>query len=217
VTARAPVPRSAPVGVPREPTMREKVRNAKISAVSFTAENGDFTSVVRHVRTVTGIPILMTPAARGVVDGEGLVLDLDVRAPITVANLLDVMAGRSEELRWGIRDGVVFLEAKADGGSHLSLEYYDVRDLTFARTEFIAPKLGGLPTGNEEGPRSGGEGEEKTFAFDTETMVETIRLATDPKFWESEPEASIELADTGMLIVRATPAIHGRIRRLLGI
>ena len=201
----------------RAPSLRQRLRTAKLQGIRFTTENGDYPTVIRRIRTVTDVPIVTTPDARGVFESEGLALAVDLRSPVSVHDLLDLMVGQSEQLRWNVEHDVVFIDARGAGPDRsLALEYYDVRQLVVARTQFIAPRIGGIPTGDDERPRTGAEAEERVQTFDADTLVDTLKLATDPKFWENEPGASIELAESGTLIVRATPAIHRRIRKLIG-
>ncbi len=192
------------------------VYRTTVTGLSFDADNGGFAEVLKTVQTITAIPIITTPSARAAIQDEGLVLELDITAPLTVANLLDVLTSRSDSLRWSVQDGVVTITTKEDAQDQLALEYYDVRALTFPRTEFIAPRLTGIPTGDDETPRSGAEGEEVLRTFEPDALTEVIRIATDPSYWENEPGASMELAESGTLIVRASPEIHRQIRRVLG-
>lgn len=98
----------------------------------------------------------------------------------------------------------------------ITRQIYDVRDLVFARTEFIAPRLSGLPTGDEDTARSGREGEERVPSMTLDDVVEFVKLATDPNYWNRDPNASIDTMDSGFLWVSARRSVHARIRQVLG-
>lgn len=96
---------------------------------------------------------------------------------------------RSTQLAWTVRDGVVQITTKAQaGGSNYTHYYYDVRDLIFAKTQFLPPRIRDIPSGDsaDDSPRSGGEGDEKTVFVELDKLAANLREATDPTYWDAE-------------------------------
>lgn len=94
---------------------------------------------------------------------------------------------------------------------------HDVRDLLFATTEFLPPKIGGLPTGDGDGggARTGGEADEKVRVYEPDLLVENVKAGTAPDYWDAEGGGSIEATDSGYLIVRASPEMQRQVARFL--
>jgi Flp pilus assembly secretin CpaC len=202
---------------PDDDALRRKVAETRLSGLSFTAEDGTYAEVKTRVSAITGIPLIITPQARETIDSEGLVVVMELTAPITVENFLDQMVQKSENLAWTVRDGVVAITSKALAGGQNFLEQKDVRDLIFPKTQFLPPTIRDIPTGesDSETPRTGGEGEEKTFFVEMDNLVLNIKEATDPTYWDSEGGGKIDQAESGYLLVTANPAMQKRVDGIL--
>lgn len=209
---------SARVRVP-EPVLTSGLQGAMVSGLSFRRADGSggLVELLTTLRAASGTPILLTPAAREVVEAESPAIDLDIVAPMRLVDLLDLIAAQSERLRWRARDGVVYLDGTESEADALPVRHYDVRALTFARTEFVAPVIHGIPTGEEEGPRSGVESEERVATYEPDTLVETLRVATGPEYWARSPNASLEVTASGVLVARASMEMHRKIARWIGL
>lgn len=211
--------RAAPVPTARRaspPSLRARLRSEKLSGLDFSADNGGYLEVMRTIRAVTSIPIITTPEARQAIRDEGLSLDLQLTAPLAVRSLLDHMAAKSDALSWTVQNDVVVFQAAGQADA-TKLAYYDVRSLIYPRTTFIAPKIGGIPTGDSEVSRTGAESDETVRTFEADELLEVLRIGTDPKYWESDSNANMEITDSGTLIARATPAVHAQLRAFLGL
>lgn len=222
-TSRAPTRTpSAPVQTTAAPTpvsLRTRLRTESVGKVNFSGDNGEYRDVARYIQTVTGIPVLLTPSARQVVEDEALTLELELVAPISVEALLNFMTEQSEDLVWSTRDGVVFITSRTESGDENFMDVYDVRDLTFPMTSFIPPQINQIPTESLETsdvPRTGGEAEDKVRRFEPDILVANIRDATDPDYWEGDTGASIDALETGYLVVNANAEMHLRVRSFLG-
>lgn len=222
-----PVSEAAPpTAAPRAPVspappqdLRSRLRSQSVGKLVFTEETGDYREVARTIQAVTGIPILVTPSGREVIDAEGLVVVLELVAPISVENLLNFMTSRSDNLTWVVREGVVMLTSTADTGDENTLVVYDVRDLTFPITSFLPPEINTIPGEDVElrnTPRTGGEAEDKVSRVQPDLLVEVVKDATDPAYWSGDTGATIEYLDTGYLVVNANRDMHRRIAGFLG-
>jgi len=196
--------------------VRAMLQTTKIDHVSFSSKTGSFPEVVRLIRNATGLPILIAPAARKTMKDEGLSLDLDLRAPIAIADLLDLMTSRSDELGWTVRSGVVEITTPDQVQGEATMRTHDVRDLIFARTEFLPPVISGIPNGEvDAGSRAGGEGDERVAAIEPDNLVQVVKSATIPDYWDTEGGGSIEFIDSGYLLVVATPEMQTEVAHVL--
>ncbi len=184
--------------------LRQRLRVQTIGRIAFTAEAGAFGDVLRFLRAATGVPIVVSSEARRIIAEERLVLELEVRAPLAVASFLDLVVAGSDGLAWTVRNGVVEIGSKAAAAGGKALRLHDVRDLVFARTEFLPPIIGGLPNGDGT-RRGGGEGDERVRAIEPDQLIALVRTATDPSLWQDDA-ATIEYLDSGYLLVNAPAA-----------
>jgi general secretion pathway protein D len=105
----------------------------------------------------------------------------------------------------------------AAGGNNV-VATHDVRDLVFARTEFLPPVIRDIPTGEtlEGGPRTGGEGDEKVAYVEPDALQLSIKGATGgEKYWDAEGGGTMDYVDSGHLIVIANSEMQGRVERFL--
>ena len=198
--------------------VKDQVASKTVSRLTFTEETGDYNEVVKLLRTVTDIPIILTPEAKTVIADESLVMQIEIVAPLTVANFLDLMTQRSENLAWTVRNGVVEITSKVASGGNNVLASHDVRDLVFARTEFLPPVIRDIPTGDslEEAPRTGGEGEEKIAYVEPDALKSSIEGATGgATYWDAEGGGTMEYVDSGYLLVFANPDMQKRVEKFL--
>ncbi len=197
--------------------LRQKLKTKTLTGIDFAnRDGGDLQSAVRLIQTITNIPIILTPGARHVISDEGVTFKVELTAPLRVDHLLNLMVDGSDSLSWTVKYGVVQIRSKTESSGTAKLKIYDVRDLLVARTQFIAPTIRGIPTGDDDSLRTGGEGEERTQAFEADSLVANLKSATDPEYWDSEGGGSIEATESGYLIVKASPEMHAKLGGALG-
>ncbi|MEM7204251.1 MAG: hypothetical protein AAF628_28590 [Planctomycetota bacterium] len=204
---------------PDDQAVREQTVEKQVPKIQFTEETGDYSEVVKSLRLITGVPILMSPEARETIDSEGLVLEIDVVSPISLANFLDFMVGRSEQLAWTVRNGVVEITTKAKAGGSNVMVSHDVRDLVFARTTFLPPVIRDIPTGDTGltgGPRIGGEGDEKIAPIESDILQENLKSSLGgDTYWDVEGGGTMDFVETGYLLVYASPEMQQRVGKFL--
>lgn len=202
---------------PEDQAILEAVQTKTVGKLSFNEETGQYAEVKKVIQTITEVPMIITPDAAKVVADESLVLKIELIAPITLANFLDQMVGRSENLAWRVHNGVVEITTKAKAGGDAILLTHDVRDLVFPVTEFLPPLIRDIPNGQDTGgaPRSGGESDAKVSYIEGDQLVNNIKEATGAKLWEGEGAGTIEYLEGGYLNVKANPRVQERVRQLL--
>ena len=194
---------------PQDAALWEQVRIAPVGKLTYTAETGEFTEVVKNLQLVTNVSIIITPAGREVINGESLKMEIELVNSVTLENFLNLMVQKSTNLAWTVRNGVVVIGNKSDASGQIQSEVYDVKDLVFKRTEFLAPRIRDIPGSGDtdDSPRAGGEGDDKVSYIEIADLVTNVQDATDPAYWGSEG-VGITPEDTGYLIVKASPTIQ---------
>ena len=208
---------AATIEDPDEVALRKKVKATSISGLSFTEEDGTIEEVKTRLTAITDIPMIITPEAREVISGEDVKVVMDITAPMSMESFLNQVVSRSEQLAWTVRDGVVQITTRAQAGGSNKTVYMDVRDLIFAKTQFLPPRIRDIPSGEDldDTPRTGGEGDEKTVFVELDKLASNLREATDPTYWDSEGGGKIDQAESGYLIVTANPEMLRRIESIL--
>lgn len=218
-TSTAAPSQTAPMQRTMAPDLRTRLRTVTLGKLVFTAETGEYREVAQVIQTLTGIPIIVTPSGREVIDTEGLLVILELVAPISLESMLNFMTSQSDDLTWVVREEVVMITSRADAGDQNVVEVYDVRDLTFAMTSFLPPEINKIPGESLDlalRPRTGGEEEDKIRRVEPDQLVNIIKDATDPDYWSGDTGASIDVLDTGYLVVNASREMHRRIAGFLG-
>ena len=204
--------------IPEDTALMQRIRDIRVGPVQFTEDgNGPYADAFRFLDTYSTIPIIISPEGQIVIDDEGLVLSMDIVAPMTLENLLNHMVSLSENLGWMVFKGVVVITDKTMAGGENVQEFHDVRNLIFPITEFLPPSIREIPLGDVEtlGGRTGGEGEESPPYVELAVLVDNIIASTDPTYWDGDSGASIEQLETGYLVVTANPEMQARVRGLL--
>ncbi len=200
---------------PQDQAVWDKVRTEPVGKLSYTEETGDFLEVVKNLNLITGVQIITTPEARTIISGESLKVVIELAGSITLENFLKHMVERSQNLAWTVKNGVVVIGNKSQAAGTIQHEIYSVKDLIFKRTEFLPPRIAGIPgEDGEDTPRTGSEGDEKKAGVELADLVDNIKNATDPKYWDTEG-VGIQGEDQGFLSVRASPDMQALVRRRL--
>jgi len=207
----------APVD-PANQAVLDKVRTTEVGKLNLTEENGAYADVVKLLQQTTSVPIIITPEARELITGENLKLTIELVNSITLENFLNHMTGRSQNLAWTVRNGVVVIGNKAQAAGANVLHTYDVRDLVFKRTQFLPPRIRDIPGedgGKSETPRTGGESEDKIAFVEMDALQTNIKEATDLKYWEGEG-VQLKPEDNGYLVINCSSEMHRRVEGVLG-
>ena len=162
----------------------------------------------------------MLPAhrkAKEIIDGSSLVLVLDIGAPITLKNFLNIMCSRSEDqLAWIVQDGAVIMTTKAKSLGTPTPRIHEIADLTFPITNFAGPQIKTLPIGGEEDeeePRAGGEVGDKVRFVEPEALQTLVQESVARGLWGADG-VSIEVTGGNMLVVH-TPEVQAKVEQFL--
>jgi len=170
------------------------------------------------VRVITGLPIVVDPAADQAALDEGVVFDLNLTNPLSVEkalNLIGQMAG--PEVTWTVRHDAVLVTTKEKAHGDLVIYNHDVQDLIFGLTDFLGPRIDRLRLLDDLEDEDGGSpfgaiGEKPTInePDDLATLVqENVSVGT----WEDDG-ISITVEGGNMVVVH-TPEAQLAVRRFL--
>tara|TARA_R110002096_G_scaffold73769_1_gene174780 strand:+ start:7926 stop:8783 length:858 start_codon:yes stop_codon:yes gene_type:complete len=197
--------------------LRNDLRSTRIHGLKW----GDETSlqvVVQAIVDQTGLPILVHPSAERAFEDSGIACNLDCTNPISVHSTLNAIQRLApDELVWVVRHEAVIFTTKAKAGHRMSLRMHDIRPLTYARVDFIGPRIDRLRLIDDiedddgGGPFGGiGESTKQIEEEDVATLVQdNIAVGT----WD-DGGVSIEAAN-GFLIVRHTHDVQVEVARFL--
>lgn len=200
---------------PQDAAVWDQVRTTQVGRLTYTEETGDYNEVVKNLNLITGVQIITTPEAREVIGSESLKVQIELVASMTLQNFLNHMVGKSANLAWTVKNGVVVIGNKSQAAGTIISKVIPVKDLVFKQTQFQAPVLRDIPgEQTAETPRSGGEGEDPVAGIELADLVTALKDASDPKYWETEG-VGIQPEDSGILSVKASPQMIARIESLL--
>lgn len=201
-----------------EPPLEQRLKSVQVPGLTVRDEES-LRAVVGQLRTMTGLPLIVDARAENAVLDEGVLFDFALQNPISVENLLELIVDAAgEDVTWVIRhDAVIITTREAARKGRMVLATYDVRSLTFGRTDFSGPRIDRIRLLDEledddGGGPFGGVGE-SIQNMDQDALVELLRENVEPEAWEEEG-ATLEVNE-GLLIVVHTPAVQRRVQHFL--
>lgn len=176
-------------------------------------ENADLDAIVMQLRVATGFNFVVR---RHVIEKAGIDLssirsnlDLD---HVTVGLVLMVVLD-PHGLVAMVEDNVVFITTKADAAGPPVFALYDVRHLTWTKTDFHGPELDLLPSGYSDAEghdRFGGETPVEDDPFlDPQHIVDLVKEMVEAT-WDAEGWSLT--ATKHFLAVKAPRAVQRRVR-----
>ncbi len=202
---------------PAEVELRNKLRTLYIPGFSFEDEES-LIAVVGGLATITGLPLVVDPAAEEAAIDEGVVFDIDLSNQITVEKALNIVTGMAgETVTWTIRHEAVLVTTAEKARGDLVIYNHDVQDLIFGLTDFLGPRIDRLRLLDEledddGGGPFGGIGERPTIIEpdDLSALVqENVAVGT----WEDEG-ISITVEGGNMIVVHSAD-VQKQVRKFL--
>lgn len=194
-------------------TLNARLRTTRVQFSLAASES--LREAVELLATISGLPLVVHPAAQEAALDAGATFDLKLANPLpaeSVLNLITELAG--DDVAWTVRDGVVLVTTAEKARGRMLLASYDVRALTFGVTDFIAPRIDTLHISDGAGDdeRFGRAGETHR-GMDEDRVAQLIEEHVAPTTWD-DAGASIN-AENGVLFVRQTPAVQREVRQFL--
>ena len=188
------------------------------TTVNLSVDNQEFSQVVDTLRIQTGLNIVIdNRASSDIAEASVVGLVLQDVSLDTALNLLQTQAG--EEAVWIAKGNVVMFTLKEYVKTNLVTQIHSVADLTTGLTDFIPPQIqlvGPDDAGDEENPLFGGEGEEPRYPYgQVGELIELIKGAVDPSFWENTDGADIVEQGEHAIVVKASSEVQEQVDQFL--
>jgi hypothetical protein len=205
---------------PRAPSgnalLQRELRETTVRGLRFQDEES-LSTVVGAIRDVTGLPIVVHASAEAAVLDEGVLFEFELEHPISVRDALQLVTSMAgDEVVWTVRHEAVIVTTRDKARRPPVIVMHDVRDLTFARTDFVGPRidrlrlLDDIDDENDSPFGSIGESVRETDEEELVTMVqENVAVGT----WDDHGHR-ID-ASEGFLVVVHTPEVQILVRRFL--
>jgi len=197
--------------------LQEQLRQTKLQLPSVDDEES-LTAVIDLVRTITGLPLVVDPAAEDAALDSGVVFDFSFPNLLNAEQVLNIVVGQAgEDVTWTIKHDAVLVTTKEKARGEPVIVNHDVQDLVFGLTDFLGPRIDRIRLLDEledddGGGPFGGIGERPQ-------MIEPDRIATLIQenvavgSWEDDG-IYIESGE-GYILVVHTPEVQMQIRDFL--
>ena len=202
---------------PSETELRRQLAETRIPGFQMREEES-LIAVIDALKVITGLPLVVDPAAEEAAIGEGVVFDLDFTTPLKVEdalNLITDMAG--PEVTWTIRHDAILVTTREKARGQLEIYNHDVQDLIFGLTDFLGPRIDRLRLVDEledddGGGPFGGIGEKPTIN-EPDELVELITNNVAVETWEAD---GISITpEGGNIVIVQTPEVQMQVRQFL--
>ena len=181
-------------------------------------EEESLQAVVDTLHTLTGLPLVVDPAAQTAVDDEAAVFNFALSNPLPLTNVLDLVAQYAgPEVSWMIKHDAVIFSTNEKVRGELVVHNHPVQDLNFQLTDFLGPRIDKLRLledleDDDGGGPFGGYGD-ATKIYEVEALETLVRDYVAKDSWEGDG-VDIRLAE-GNLIVAQTQEVHRQIAQFL--
>ncbi|MFT7486217.1 MAG: tetratricopeptide (TPR) repeat protein [Candidatus Paceibacteria bacterium] len=196
-------------------TLRKNLASTLI-AMPEVDEVESLRELVDLIRLMTGLPLVVDPAAENAVLDEGILFTFSFENDLTVEqtlNLLTDMAG--EQVTWIVRHDAVLVTTKEKARGEPIVVHHDVQDLVFGLTEFIGPRINRIRLLDELEDDDGGGPfgfvGEQAHLINIDDLGTLIQENVEPGSWD---DARIEPYE-GHIIVVQTPEVQKKVTAFL--
>lgn len=206
---------------PIEAELRERVSRESVLLPKIEEEES-LSTVIDYIRNYTNLPIITDPAAEQyVLDESGATFNFNFENALTVEQALNRIVaeggGEDQEITWTVRYDAIYVTTKEKALGNPITRVHDVKDLIFALTDFVGPRISRIRLLEELEDEDGG-GQYPTIGeapqiIEIEDLATLIRDTIAPASWERDGVA-IDPGE-GNLIVRQTAEVQMEIQEFL--
>ena len=206
------------------PTPTDMALRAQLSATRIpglkVADEDSLSAVIDILRTFTGLPLVVDPAAETAASDAGKVFTFDLTTPITVEQALSLIcreAGDEGAVTWTVRHDTVLVTTKLKARAATTILNHDVQDLVFGLTDFPGPRIDRLrlldDMEDEDGGGPFGSPPEVKRPVDVATLATLIKENVEVGSWEEEGVTLTE--GEGFLVIVHTPEVQEKVQKFL--
>ncbi len=200
-----------------ERVLRDQLRTTSVQMPAVSEEES-LTAVIDTLRTITGLPVVVAPAAQTAVTDAGIVFNFSFENRLSVEHALNLICGMAgETVTWTVRHDAVLVTTKEKARDKPIIVNHDVQDLIFGLTDFSGPRIDRLRLLDEMqdddgGGPFGGIGE-KPKLLEPADLATLIQENVEVGSWQEEG-VSID-AGEGYVLITHTPDVQTRVRQFL--
>lgn len=200
-----------------ERALREQLRTTTVQMPAVSEEES-LTKVIDTLRTITGLPIVVAPAAQAAVTDGGVVFNFSFENRLSVEHAINLICGMAgETVTWTVRHDAVLITTKEKARDKPIIVNHDVQDLIFGLTDFSGPRIDRLRLLDEMqdddgGGPFGGIGE-KPKLLEPADLATLIQENVAVGSWQEEG-VSID-AGEGYVLITHTPEVQSQVRHFL--
>ena len=200
-----------------ERALRDQLRATPV-LMPKVKEQESLTKLIDQMKTITGLPLVVDPAAETAATGAGVVFNISLENKITAEQALNLIVSMvGDTVTWTIKHDVVLVTTKEKARGKPIIINHDVQDLIFGLTDFMGPRINTIRlidkmTDDDGGGPFGGIGEKPKLIEpgDLSTLIqENVAVGT----WQ-EQGISID-AHEGYILVSHTPEVQDQVRQFL--
>jgi len=189
---------------PSEAALRQTLRDTLIKLPPVDEEE-NIRAIVDMIRIMTGLPLVVDPAAYNAVIDEGILFTFSFENELTVEQALNLITDfAGEEVTWTVRHDAVMVTTTEKARGESIVVHHDVQDLVFGLTDFMGPRINKIRLLDELEDDDGGGpfgyiGEAPKL-IDPDDLATMIQENVDPGSWEDN--ATIESYEGHIIIVQ---------------
>ncbi len=200
-----------------ERALRDQLRSTPV-LMPKVKEQESLTKLIDQMKTITGLPLVVDPAAETASTGAGVVFNISLENKVTAEQALNLIVGMvGDAVTWTIKHDVVLITTKEKARGKPIIINHDVQDLIFGLTDFMGPRINQIRlidkmTDDDGGGPFGGIGEKPKLIEpgDLSTLIqENVAVGT----WQEEG-ISID-AHEGYILISHTPEVQEQVRQFL--
>ena len=202
---------------PAEVELRGQLASTTIPGLSIQDEES-LTTVVEAVQLISGLPIVVDPAADDAALTEGVVYDFNLTNPLSVEKALNLVVQMSgPDVTWTVRHDTVLVTTNDKARGELLIYNHDVQDLIFGLTDFMGPRINKLrlleDLEDEDGGSPFGSIGERPTINDPDDLATLLQDNVAVGTWEDDG-VSITIEGGNMVVVH-TSEVQLQVRQFL--
>lgn len=176
-------------------------------------------AVARQIQALTDVPIAVSSAAENAVFDEGVIYELELNNPVSIAQALNLVAEQSgPDVTWTVDVGAVLFTTKERARGDMVPLYYPVADLVLPLPNFIAPRIERIrlleELEDDDGGTPWGTIGEQSIQLEADTLADLLTRFVAVESWDEDGTSSSAYNESGILVVQ-TMDVHREINQFL--
>lgn len=197
--------------------LRAQLTSTRIPGLKVSDEES-LSVVIDILRTFTGLPLVVDPAAETAASDAGKVFQFNMTTSLSVDQALNIVCrAAGDEVTWTVRHDAVLVTTKLKARAKPTIQNHDVQDLVFGLTDFLGPRIDRLRLlsdmeDDDGGGPFGGIGE-KPKLIEISALSTLIQENVEIGSWEEE---GVSIAEgEGFIVIVHTPEVQEKVKKFL--